>query len=49
MTEFGVAPDVKVDMDSTDRINGRDTILERAFAVLDAMCSGHASGSTRRN
>lgn len=33
-TEFGVAPDVKVDMTDADAAQGRDTILETAFQVL---------------
>lgn len=33
-TEFGVAPDVKVDMTDADAAQGRDTILETAFEVL---------------
>ena len=32
LTEFGVAPDVRVDMDDSDRT--RDAILDRAIAVL---------------
>ena len=34
LTEFGVAPDVKVDMTDADKAQGRDTILETAFHVL---------------
>lgn len=39
LTEFGVAPSpgCKVDMDEADRASGKDTILERAFAVLQEM------------
>lgn len=37
LTEFGVEPDFKVDMDQNDMINGKDTILEKAFEVLDDM------------
>ncbi len=33
-TEFGVAPDVKVDMSDADAAQGLDTILETAFLVL---------------
>ena len=33
-TEFGVAPDVKVDMTDADAAQGHDTILETAFQVL---------------
>ena len=33
-TEFGVAPDVKVDMTDADAAQGHDTILETAFAIL---------------
>ena len=33
-TEFGVAPDVKVDMTDTDAAHGHDTILDTAFAIL---------------
>ncbi|MBR5727161.1 MAG: S41 family peptidase [Muribaculaceae bacterium] len=33
-TEFGVAPDVKVDMTDADAAQGLDTILETAFLVL---------------
>ncbi|MCX6308957.1 MAG: S41 family peptidase [Bacteroidia bacterium] len=32
--EWGLDPDVKVDMSSTDAKTGRDTILERAIALL---------------
>ncbi len=42
VTEFGVAPDVKVDMDDTDSRHGHDTILDRAFEVLAQMCSASA-------
>ena len=35
LTEFGVAPDVKVDLNDNDRQNGIDTILETAFKVLE--------------
>ncbi len=34
LTEFGVAPDVKVDMTKADSDAGRDTILETAFTLL---------------
>lgn len=34
LTEFGVEPDVKVDMTDTDVALGRDTILEKAFEIL---------------
>ena len=34
LTEFGVSPDVKVDMSDSDIANGRDTILETAFTIL---------------
>lgn len=34
LTEFGVEPDVKVEMTDTDIANGRDTILEKAFEIL---------------
>lgn len=33
-TEFGVAPDVKVDMTDADAAQGHDTILETAFQIL---------------
>ena len=35
LTEFGVAPNIKVDLDDNDRQNGIDTILETAFKVLE--------------
>ncbi len=35
VTEHGVAPDVQADLAAHDVASGRDTILERAFAVLD--------------
>ena len=34
LTEFGVEPDVKVDMTDTDAAQGKDTILETAFEIL---------------
>ncbi len=34
VTEFGVAPDVRVDLLDTDAAQGRDTMLETAFQVL---------------
>lgn len=34
LTEFGVEPDVKVDMTQADIDNGLDTILETAFEIL---------------
>ena len=34
LTEFGVEPDVKVDMTETDMAQGKDTILEKAFEIL---------------
>lgn len=34
ITEFGVAPDVKVDMSETDKQRGHDTILDRALEIL---------------
>jgi C-terminal processing protease CtpA/Prc len=34
LTEFGVEPDVRVDMSDEDISNGKDTILEKAFEVL---------------
>ena len=34
LTEFGVAPDVRVDQTDDDTANGRDTLLETAFKVL---------------
>ena len=36
LTEFGVAPDVKVDMNKADSDAGRDTMLEAAFSVLQS-------------
>ena len=37
LTEFGVEPDFKVDMSEEDMLKGKDTILEKAFEVLDDM------------
>ncbi len=34
LTEFGVEPDVKVNMTEADVAQGRDTILEKAFEIL---------------
>ena len=34
LTEFGVEPDVRVDMTEADVAQGRDTILEKAFEIL---------------
>lgn len=34
VTEFGVAPDVRVDLLDADAAQGRDTMLETAFQVL---------------
>ena len=34
LTEFGVEPDVKVDMTDTDAAQGKDTILETALEIL---------------
>ena len=34
LTEFGVEPDVKVDMTEADMAQGKDTILEKAFEIL---------------
>ena len=34
LTEFGVEPDVKVEMTETDMAQGKDTILEKAFEIL---------------
>lgn len=41
LTEFGVSPSegCKVDMDNADKARGVDTILERAFAVINEMNS----------
>lgn len=36
ITEFGVAPDVRVDLLDTDAAQGRDTMLETAFQVLSS-------------
>jgi len=33
--EWGIDPDVKVDMDITDESNGYDTIIEKAISILD--------------
>lgn len=41
LTEFGVEPDVKVDMTEADYNNGKDTILETAFTVLDEMAANN--------
>ena len=32
--EFGIEPDVKVDMTSADMQRGKDTIIERARQIL---------------
>ena len=32
--EFGIEPDVKVDMSSEDMDQGKDTIIERARQIL---------------
>ncbi len=37
LTEFGVEPDYKVDMTQEDILVGKDSILEKAFEVLDDM------------
>ena len=44
-TEFGVAPSegYKVDMDTQDALEGRDTILETAFSALEEMIADYAS------
>ena len=34
ITEFGVAPDIKVDMTEADRLSGHDTILDTAISHL---------------
>ena len=34
ITEFGVAPDIKVDMNEADRQAGHDTILDTAITHL---------------
>jgi len=41
LTEYGVAPDVRVDMDESDAT--RDAILERAFELLDAVTIHHTN------
>ena len=33
-TEWGLDPDVKIDLNDTDALNGYDTIIERAIALL---------------
>ena len=33
-TEWGIDPDIKIDMDTTAAINGHDTILDKAIEVL---------------
>ena len=33
-TEFGIAPDIKVDITSKDWEKGRDTIIERAKELI---------------
>lgn len=33
--EFGIPPDISVNMDSTSLMNGKDAILEKAFQLLD--------------
>ena len=33
-TEWGIDPDIKVDMDTTAALNGHDTILDKAIEVL---------------
>ena len=43
ITEFGVAPHVKVDMSDNDRQRGIDTMLETAFAVLSSSASNKSS------
>ncbi len=40
LTEFGVAPDVEVEMTETDRLKGKDTILETAFQLLESQKGG---------
>jgi hypothetical protein len=35
-TEWGIEPDIKVDMDATDEANGIDTMIEAARAYLTA-------------
>jgi len=35
LTEFGVEPDVRVDMSADDIAKGKDTILEEAFEILN--------------
>ncbi len=37
ITEFGVAPDVKVDMEDSDMQIGHDTILDTAISILNGM------------
>ena len=34
--EFGVQPDIRVDLDSTDLFNGKDTMIERAIELIKA-------------
>ena len=33
-TEFGIAPDVKVDLQQADFLRGEDTIIEAARSIL---------------
>lgn len=40
LTEFGVAPDIKVDMTKADLMKRKDTILETAFHVLESQKGG---------
>ena len=43
LTEFGVEPSegCKVDMEDSDRTQGIDTIIEKAFSVLKEMIQGN--------
>ncbi len=43
ITEFGVAPHVKIDMSDNDRQRGIDTMLETAFTVLSSSASNKSS------
>ncbi len=40
LTEFGVAPDVEVNITPDDKAHGRDTLLERAFQILASQRGG---------
>lgn len=44
--EFGIAPDIRVDMKEDDKVRGKDTILEAALKLIKENYERNVSGTT---